>query len=140
MRISAAQRQVSRGHHPGMERAVGVSAELTGSTGLYSSVVTTAPGGRTRIHHHGPCETSIYVESGAARYTWGPTGTEEVLEAEAGDFVFIPAGTVHVEANASSTEPLVVVLSRNCPEAVVFYIDHEMDDGPSASGAPTAEC
>jgi uncharacterized RmlC-like cupin family protein len=137
VRITAAERHVSHGHHPGMERAVAVSTALTRSTGLYSSVVTTAPGGRTRIHHHGPCETSIYVESGRARYSWGPTGTEETMVAEAGDFVFIPAGEVHVEANASSTQPLVVVVSRNCPDAVVFYVDEEP---LAAEAALTAEC
>jgi uncharacterized RmlC-like cupin family protein len=137
VRITAAERDVSHGHHPGMERAVAVSRSVAGSTGLYSSVVTTAPNGRTRIHHHGSCETSIYVQSGRARYTWGPTGTERSLDAAAGDFVFIPAGMIHVEANASTTEPLVVVLSRNCPEAVVVYVDEE--PGPD-DGLASAEC
>ncbi|MEO7117402.1 MAG: cupin domain-containing protein [Candidatus Limnocylindrales bacterium] len=123
VRITPAQRQATRGHHPGMERAVAISAPLVGSTGLYSAVVTTEPGGRTRIHHHGECETSIYVESGRARFSWGPTGLEETLVAEPGDFVYIPAGTIHVEENASESEDLVVVLSRNCPDAVVFYLD-----------------
>ena len=31
---------------------------------LYSSIVSTAPGDQTRIHHHGDCETSIYILSG----------------------------------------------------------------------------
>ena len=125
VRITAAQRQVSHGHHPGMERAVAVSSSVAGSTGLYSAIVTTAPGGRTRIHHHGTCETSIYIEAGRALYSWGPTGTENRMEATAGDFVFIPAGEIHVEANPSATEPLVVVLSRDCPEAVTIYVDDE---------------
>ena len=60
-----------------MERSIAVSADTVGSVGLYSSVVTTAPGGKTRIHHHGECETSIFIVSGRARYTWGPTGLEE---------------------------------------------------------------
>ena len=50
---------------------------VAGSAGLYSSVVTTQPGAKTRIHHHGPCETSIYILSGHARFTFGPTGLEE---------------------------------------------------------------
>ena len=83
-----------------MERSIAVSAGTTGSAGLCSSVVTTAPGAKTRVHHHGPCETSIYVLSGRARYTWGPTGLEQSLDAIAGDFIYIPAGEVHVEENA----------------------------------------
>jgi len=94
-----------------------------GSVGLYSSVVTTGPGGKTRIHHHGECETSIFIVSGRARYTWGATGLEEAMEAEAGDFIYIPAGEIHVEENALPTEPLVVVLTRNCPGSVVHYLD-----------------
>jgi uncharacterized RmlC-like cupin family protein len=124
-RVTPAERQTTPGQTPSMERAVAISAGTVGSVGVYSAVVTTAPGGRTRIHHHGPCETSIYVASGQARYTWGASGIEETMEAEAGDFVYIPAGEIHVEENASATEPLVVVLSRNCPDSMVFYADDE---------------
>jgi uncharacterized RmlC-like cupin family protein len=122
-RVTPAERQTTAGQTASMERAVAISAGTVGSVGVYSAVVTTAPGGRTRIHHHGPCETSIYVASGRARYTWGPTGIEQTMEAEADDFVYIPAGEIHVEENASATEPLVVVLSRNCPDSMVFYAD-----------------
>jgi uncharacterized RmlC-like cupin family protein len=108
-----------------MERSIAISAERVGAIGLYSAVVTTAPGARTRIHHHGDCETSIWIASGRARYTFGPTGLEESMEAEAGDFVYIAAGEAHVEENASETEPLVVVISRNCPGSVVHYLDAE---------------
>ena len=106
-----------------MERSIAISAPTVGSVGLYSAVVTTEPGDRTRIHHHGPCETSIYVLSGRARYTWGPTGLEHEFGAEPGDFVHIPAGEIHVEENASTSEPLVVVLSRDCPDSHVVYLD-----------------
>jgi uncharacterized RmlC-like cupin family protein len=122
-RIRPDERSTSVGQNNDMERSIAVSADRVGSVGLYSSVVTTGPGGRTRIHHHGECETSIFIVSGRARYTWGATGVEEAMEAEAGDFVYIPAGEIHVEENASPTEPLVVVLTRNCPGSVVHYLD-----------------
>jgi uncharacterized RmlC-like cupin family protein len=124
-RIRPDERSSSAGQNADMERSIAISAERVGSVGLYSSVVTTAPGARTRIHHHGACETSIWIVSGRARYTFGPTGLEESMEAEAGDFVYIAAGEVHVEENASDTEPLVVVISRNCPGSVVHYLDEE---------------
>ena len=122
-RIRPADRSTTTGQNADMERSIAISRERVGSVGLYSSVVTTAPGARTRIHHHGECETSIWIASGRARYTFGPTGLEETMEAEAGDFVYIAAGEVHVEENASDTEPLVVVISRNCPGSVVHYLD-----------------
>jgi len=125
IRITPAERSTSVGQNSDMERSIAVSAEMVGSVGLYSSVVTTGPGGRTRIHHHGECETSIFILAGRARYTWGPTGLEDSMEAGEGDFVYIPAGEVHVEENASATDPLVVVLTRNCPGSVVHYLDEE---------------
>ncbi len=123
IRIRPEERSTSTGQNADMERSIAISAERVGSVGLYSSVVTTAPGARTRVHHHGDCETSIWIASGRARYTFGPTGVEESMEADAGDFVYIAAGEVHVEANASETEPLVVVITRNCPGSVVHYLD-----------------
>ena len=128
-RITPAERSTSVGQHAGMERSIAISAPLVGSQNLYSSVVTSAPGDRTRIHHHGPCETSIYIVSGVADYTWGATGTEHAMRAGAGDFVYIPAGEIHVEANASDAEPLVVVLTRNCPDSLVVYLDGGADAG-----------
>jgi uncharacterized RmlC-like cupin family protein len=122
IRVTPAQRSSSVGQNSDMERSIAISADRVGSAGIYSSVVTTAPGGRTRIHHHGECETSIYIVSGSARYTWGPTGLEDAMDATAGDFVYIPAGEIHVEENASESEPLVVVLTRNCPGSVVHYV------------------
>jgi uncharacterized RmlC-like cupin family protein len=123
IRIRPGDRATATGQNADMERSIAISAERVGSVGLYSSVVTTAPGARTRIHHHGECETSIWISSGRARYTFGATGLEETFDAEAGDFVYIAAGEVHVEENASDSEPLVVVISRNCPGSVVHYVD-----------------
>ena len=125
IRIRPDERSTSTGQNADMERSIAISAERVGSIGLYSSVVTTAPGARTRIHHHGDCETSIWIASGRARYTFGPTGLEDSMEAEAGDFVYIAAGEAHVEENASDEEPLVVVISRNCAGSVVHYLDEE---------------
>jgi uncharacterized RmlC-like cupin family protein len=135
-RVTPTDRLTSTGQNADMERSIAVSSDVTGSVGLYSSVVTTAPGGKTRIHHHGECETSIYIVSGVARYTWGPSGLEEATDAVAGDFVYIPAGEIHVEENASDSEPLVVVLTRNCPGSVVHYLD----GGPDGAEDVPAPC
>jgi len=48
----------TRDTHPTLPARAGriiaaMAIRITGSTNLYSSIVTTAPGGRTRIHHHG---------------------------------------------------------------------------------------
>jgi len=135
-RIGPSEFLVGTGQNADMERAIAVSAQVAGSANLYSSIVTTVPGGKTRIHHHGPCETSIYIVSGSAHYTWGPTGLEHEMDATIGDFVYIPAGEIHVEENASTSEPLVVVLTRNCPDSHVVYVD----GGPDGSDDVPAPC
>ena len=135
-RISPADRLTSIGQHPGMERSIAISAPRVGSRQLYSSIVSTAPGDRTRIHHHGDCETSIYILAGTASYSWGPSGLEHEFDAAAGDFVYIPAGEIHVEANASAVEPLVVVVTRNCADSHVVYLD----GGPAGDTDVAAPC
>jgi uncharacterized RmlC-like cupin family protein len=135
-RVTPGERVTTGGQHAGMERSIAISQPTVGSRALYSSIVSTAPADKTRIHHHGDCETSIYIVSGRARYTWGPSGTEHEMTAAAGDFVYIPAGEIHVEENASTTEPLVVVLTRNCPDSHVVY----MDGGPDGAEDVPAPC
>ena len=80
-RITPADRLTTVGQHAGMERSIAISRPTVGADRLYSSIVSTAPGDKTRIHHHGDCETSIYILSGTARYTWGPTGLEHEMTA-----------------------------------------------------------
>jgi uncharacterized RmlC-like cupin family protein len=135
-RISPGERLTTTGQHAGMERSIAISRPTVGAQRLYTAIVSTAPGDKTRIHHHGDCETSIYILSGAARYTWGATGLEHEMSATAGDVIYIPAGEIHVEENASATEPLVVVLSRNCPDSHVVYVD----DGPDGADDVPAPC
>src|SRR5438034_11744284 len=135
-RVTPEDRATGVGQTVDMERSIAISAPRTGSVGLYSSIVTTAPGKKTRIHHHGPCETSIFILSGQARYTWGASGLEHAMSAAAGDFIYIPAGEIHVEENASATDPLVVVLSRNCADSHVEFVDEE----PDPSGEQPAQC
>jgi len=136
IRITPADRHTTIGQHPGMERSIAISRPTVGSERLYSSVVSTAPGDRTRVHHHGDCETSIYILAGVANFTWGDTGVEHAMSAAAGDFIYIPAGEVHVEENASATDPLVVVLTRNCPDSHVVYLD----GGPDGAEDVPAPC
>lgn len=110
------------GQNDAMERIIAVSQDTVGSTNLYSSIVRTVPGGRTEIHHHGECETSIYILSGRARFYAG-ADLREITDADEGDFIYVPAYEVHVEENASDSDDLVVLLSRNCAGSVVHYVD-----------------
>lgn len=126
-RIPRASLCGNAGQNADMERAIAVSRDTVGSRGLYSSIVTTAPGGRTEVHHHGECETSIYILHGRARFYSGE-GLRDVVIAEEGDFIYVPAHEVHVEENASNADDLVVLLSRNCDASVVHYVEGTIPD------------
>ena len=121
-RIAKEALEGNPGQNSDMERVIAVSRDTVGSAALYSSIVTTAPLGRTEVHHHGECETSIYILSGRARFYSGE-GLRDTVDANQGDFVYVPAFEVHVEENASDSEPLVVLLSRTCAGSVVHYVD-----------------
>jgi uncharacterized RmlC-like cupin family protein len=126
-RIPAESLTGAAGQNDAMERTIVISRDTVGSRGLYTSIVTTAPGGRTEIHHHGECETSIYILRGRARFYSGEA-LRDIVEAGEGDFIYVPAREVHVEANASETEELVVLLSRNCDRSVVHYVEGTLPD------------
>ena len=54
---------------------------------------------------------------------------KDIVDAHKGDFVYVPAFEVHVEENASASDELVVLLSRNCDGSVVHYVD--ADNAPA---------
>lgn len=76
---------------------------------LWAGWVETAPGSVSGWHHHDVNETSIYIVSGVMRLEC--EGVEGHVEAHAGDFVSVPAHTVHRESNPGS-DPCVAVLAR----------------------------
>ena len=77
---------------PGMARSLGFE---------------TAPGAVSGWHHHDRNETSLYVVSGVLRLAF--EGYDGHLDAEAGDFVHVPAYTVHRESNPTDRPSLAVI-------------------------------
>ncbi|MCX6024452.1 MAG: cupin domain-containing protein [Chloroflexi bacterium] len=105
----------------GMVREAGVCETTTGATTIWSGYVKTPPGTVSGAHHHGDCETAIYVLSGRARFFFGET-LEHVVEVAQGDFLYVPPNEVHVEQNLSETEPLEFIVSRGCSGIVVVNV------------------
>jgi len=101
---------------PGMHREQAVS---TGRS--WAGYVTTDAGMVSGWHHHGDYESHIYVMSGALRMESGPGG-QDVLDAQPGDFVFVPPHTVHREGNPTSTPSTIIVVRAGSGEAV-FNVD-----------------
>ena len=89
---------------PGMHRQRAFEAPM-----LWAGRVDTAPGSVSGWHHHDRNETSLYVVSGVLRLEF--EGGEGPVDATAGDFVHVPAFTVHRESNPTD-EPAVAVIAR----------------------------
>lgn len=74
---------------------------------LWSGRVTTQPGVVSGWHHHATNESSLYVVSGVLRLEF--EGFDGHLDAEAGDFVHVPAFTVHRESNPLDVVSVAVI-------------------------------
>ena len=73
----------------------------------YESWVTTAPGAVSGWHHHDVNETSLYVVAGILRLEF--EGQDGWVDARAGDFIHVPAFTVHRESNPGDVPSLAVI-------------------------------
>ena len=116
------QRDTSTAQTPGMHRAEGCGAKTVGAQSIWVGHVSVDKGVRSGPHHHGELESVIYVISGKARFRFGDK-LEQTVEAEPGDFVFVPPYLVHQEINASADEPVDMVVSRSSQENVVVNVD-----------------
>ncbi len=115
-RLSAATAQTA-----GMRREAAVAPETTGSRNLWVGRTTTPPGTVSGWHHHGDCETAIYVVAGRACFRWGPGGHESA-EVGPGDFLAVAPNAVHQE-EARGAEPVVLVVVRACSGVLVVNVD-----------------
>lgn len=77
---------------------------------LWAGQVETAPGAVSGWHHHDKNETSLYVVSGVLRLEF--EGFKGYLDAGPGDFIHVPAFTVHRESNPTG-EPSLAVIARS---------------------------
>jgi uncharacterized RmlC-like cupin family protein len=105
----------------GMVREAGVSTQTTGAQTVWSGYVKTPPGLKSGVHHHGDCESAIYVISGRVRFSWGDK-LQYAQECGPGDFLFVPPNEVHMEENLSDSEPVEFVVSRGCTEMLVVNV------------------
>jgi uncharacterized RmlC-like cupin family protein len=105
----------------GLLRRVAFDSRNPDAKILSAFLSTVLPGAATGAHHHGDQETILYVLEGTARYRWGDR-LQHVVEAGPGDFVFIPARTVHQEINASAERPTVWVVTRSGTDPIVVNV------------------
>jgi uncharacterized RmlC-like cupin family protein len=106
----------------GMRRLEAISGTTVGSEKLWMGETHVAPGTNSGDHHHGEAETAIYVVSGEPRFVFLDDGEEVVLQAKAGDYIFVPPYTPHREENPSPDTPAVVVIARSTQQGIVVNL------------------
>ncbi|MCB1332411.1 MAG: cupin domain-containing protein [Roseivivax sp.] len=104
----------------------GIARETTGARGICMHMLRIPPGGRAKAHMHASHETAIYVIEGSAIMYWGER-LEHLMETNAGDLIYIPAGVPHLPINNSAAEA-VAIIARTDPheqESVVLLPELE---------------
>lgn len=119
--IRPGERDGGTGQTPGMKREAGISAGLCGSEGLWMGTAVNAPGQASGAHHHGGNESGIYILRGRVRFRWGEK-LEHAIDAEPGDFIFVPPYEVHLEENLDTENEAELLLARNSQEQVVVNV------------------
>ena len=125
--VSVTRSGISKTSKQGLQNVDGVSAELSGSQGLWLGIIRVPPGARANAHLHENHETAIYVLEGEGEMWYGDE-LEEHVTFTAGDFMYIPAGMPHVPANTSTTEDMIGIAARTDPneqESVVLLPELE---------------
>ena len=109
--------ELSPGHPtPGMQRL-----EAVVLPDVWSGVARTEPGMISGWHHHGSHDTVAYVVRGVFQVET----SAGVTVAEPGDFVHIPANTVHRESNPTEVTAEVVLVRRGSGPVVVNVPDEQ---------------
>lgn len=102
--VRASERRRETAQTPGMEREEAVRTDR-----LWAGVAKTAGRTFSGWHHHGAYESVIYVMRGRLRLEFG-SGGRDVLDARAGDTLYVAPGEVHREGNpGDETSEILVV-------------------------------
>ena len=108
----------------GIHYKQGLSGKNVNATALSMNLATIPPGGIAKAHIHDGFEVMLYILEGRVRHEYGE-GCREVVENEAGDFIFIEPGVPHEVFNISDTEEVVAVVARSSPDEWDKIIPYE---------------
>ena len=96
----------------GIRYKQGMSAKNVGTKNLSANIATIPPSGVAYAHIHVGFEVILYIIEGKVRHEFGD-GLKQVIENEAGDFIYIKPGVPHEVFNMSDTEPVVAFVARS---------------------------
>jgi uncharacterized RmlC-like cupin family protein len=106
---------------PGMHRFEAISGASVGSSRLWMGQTHVGAGVSSGDHHHGEAETAIFVLRGTPVFVFARDGEEVRIQANPGDYVFVPPYAPHREENPGAEEA-VVVIARSTQEGVVVNL------------------
>ena len=112
----------------GIHYKLGMSSKNVGAKELSINVATIPPGGIAGAHIHVDFEVMLYIVQGRVRHEFGD-GLKQVLENEAGDFIFIEPGIPHEVFNMSDTEPVVAFVARSSADEWDNIIPYDRNSG-----------
>jgi uncharacterized RmlC-like cupin family protein len=119
--VKPAQFDTGTAQTPGSERRAAISPALGIDASIWGGLFEVEPGARTGIHHHGEQETIAFVLFGVCEIRWGARG-EFAAQAQAGDFIHVPAFLPHMEINPSQLQPFRWVVVRSTATPIVVNL------------------
>jgi uncharacterized RmlC-like cupin family protein len=117
-----------------MTRHEAISGKTAGSSKVWMGQTHVAAGASSGNHHHGEAETAIYVLSGTPAFVFADGDQEIRLQAEPGDYIFVPPYAPHREENPGAGEA-VVIIARSSQEGIVVNLESLW---PDASPGPAS--
>lgn len=96
----------------GIHYKQGMSRKNVGTTNLSANIATIPPAGVAYAHIHVDFEVILYIIEGKVRHEFG-NDLKQVIENEAGDFIYIKPGVPHEVFNMSDTEPVIAFVARS---------------------------
>jgi uncharacterized RmlC-like cupin family protein len=131
-----------------MRRYEAISGSRNGSRKIWMGESHIGPGMVSGDHHHGEAETGIYVVSGHPVFVFLEDDEERRVQAEPGDYVYVPPYVPHREENPSPDEEAVVVLARSTQQGIVVNLpslraevpelDRLIEELSAEQGAPSS--
>ena len=107
----------------------GLSAKNVGSEKLSMNVATIPPSGVAFAHIHVDFEVMLYILEGRVRHEYGD-GCKQVVENQAGDFIYIEPGVPHEVFNMSDSEPVVAVVARSDASEWENIVNYDRNGSP----------
>lgn len=120
--VTASELSSETAQSEGMQRFFAISGRSVGAEKIWMGETYVSPETVSGNHHHGECETAIFVRSGNPEFVFHD-GVEEVRIATApGDYIFVPPFVPHREENPHREHAAVIVIARSTQEAIVVNL------------------